>query len=150
MAFVRFFGKLGSTSATRVNFLNNNLYQISSSRVFSSSGYLAAAAQSSPIQKASPTTGRKDPLDTKFSDPIAAFKSKTTFELIRGYVVYMLCSSSFLVENNMKVGSKDQVRKTPDPDKFPIAIFNFLVVSQSKRKLLIICKFFHSSSSNKL
>lgn len=106
MAFVRFFGKLGSNSVTRVNFLNNNLHQIANTRVFSSSGYLAAAVQSSPIQKATPTSGRKDPLDTKFSDPIAAFKSKTTFELIRGYVVYMLCSSSFLVENNMKVRIK--------------------------------------------
>lgn len=42
-------------------------------------------------------------MDVKFNDPIAAFKSKTTFELIRGYVVYVLCSSSFLVDNNMKV-----------------------------------------------
>lgn len=42
-------------------------------------------------------------VDVKFNDPIAAFKSKTTFELLRGYVVYVLCSSSFLVDNNMKV-----------------------------------------------
>lgn len=38
-----------------------------------------------------------------FNDPNAAFKSKTTFELIRAYFVYVLCSSEFLVENNMKV-----------------------------------------------
>lgn len=44
-----------------------------------------------------------DPLDVGFNDPIAAFKSKTTWELCRAYLVYMLCSSEFLVENNMKV-----------------------------------------------
>lgn len=46
---------------------------------------------------------QRDPLDVGFSDPNAAFKSKTTFELIRAYFVYLLCSSEFLVENNMKI-----------------------------------------------
>lgn len=46
---------------------------------------------------------QRDPLDVKFSDPNAAFKSKTTFELIRAYLVYLVCSSSYLVEHNMKV-----------------------------------------------
>lgn len=50
-----------------------------------------------------PGSGRKDQLDVSFNDPHAAFKSKTTFELIRAYVVYMLCSSSYLVEHNMQV-----------------------------------------------
>lgn len=49
-------------------------------------------------------------VDVKFNDPIAAFKSKTTFELIRGYVVYVLCSSSFLVDNNMKVCVESYVK----------------------------------------
>lgn len=51
------------------------------------------------------TVGQRDPLDTGFANPIAAFKSKTLMELIRAYVVYMICSSSYLVENNMKVSS---------------------------------------------
>lgn len=47
--------------------------------------------------------GQRDPLDTGFCDPVAAFKSKTLIELIRAYAVYMICSSAYLVENNMKV-----------------------------------------------
>lgn len=45
----------------------------------------------------------KDALDTTFDDPHAAFKSKTTWELVRAYVVYLMCSSGYLVENNLKV-----------------------------------------------
>lgn len=44
-----------------------------------------------------------DPLDTSFADPEATFKSKTTWEIFRAYIVYQLCSSSYLVENNMQV-----------------------------------------------
>jgi hypothetical protein len=53
---------------------------------------------------AGPNSPQRDPLDVGFNDPLAAFKSKTTFELIRAYFVYLLCSSEYLVENNMKVG----------------------------------------------
>ncbi|KAI4492009.1 hypothetical protein M0802_010134 [Mischocyttarus mexicanus] len=44
-----------------------------------------------------------DPLDLKFNDPVAAFKSKTTKELVRAYAVYQICSIEYVVENNMKV-----------------------------------------------
>ncbi|XP_017048023.1 proline dehydrogenase 1, mitochondrial isoform X2 [Drosophila ficusphila] len=44
---------------------------------------------------------QRDPLDVTFNDPIAAFKSKTTGELMRAYLVYMICSSEKLVEHNM-------------------------------------------------
>ncbi|XP_018309952.1 proline dehydrogenase 1, mitochondrial isoform X2 [Mycetomoellerius zeteki] len=44
-----------------------------------------------------------DPLDLKFNDPIAAFKSKTTMELMRAYFVYQMCSIEYVVENNMTV-----------------------------------------------
>nr|AAC28410.1 sluggish [Drosophila melanogaster] len=44
---------------------------------------------------------QRDPLDVSFNDPIAAFKSKTTGELIRAYLVYMICSSEKLFEHNM-------------------------------------------------
>ncbi|KAH8380960.1 proline dehydrogenase 1, mitochondrial isoform X1 [Drosophila serrata] len=44
---------------------------------------------------------QRDPLDVSFNDPIAAFKSKTTWELMRAYLVYMICSSEKLVEHNM-------------------------------------------------
>ncbi|XP_022216666.1 proline dehydrogenase 1, mitochondrial isoform X1 [Drosophila obscura] len=46
-------------------------------------------------------TPQRDPLDVSFNDPIAAFKSKTTWELVRAYMVYMICSSEKLVEHNM-------------------------------------------------
>ena len=46
---------------------------------------------------------RRDPLDTSFNDPEASFKSKTTLEILRAYIVYTLCSSSYLVEHNMEV-----------------------------------------------
>lgn len=58
---------------------------------------------SQPPPGAGAAVGQRDPLDTGFSDPNAAFKSKTLIELIRAYVVYMICSSAYLVENNMKV-----------------------------------------------
>lgn len=45
----------------------------------------------------------RDPLNTGFADPVAAFKSKTLLELVRAYAVYMICSSSYIVENNMQV-----------------------------------------------
>lgn len=54
-------------------------------------------------QQNNPSSPQRDPLDVGFNDPNAAFKSKTTFELIRAYFVYVLCSSEFLVENNMKI-----------------------------------------------
>ncbi|XP_034490099.1 proline dehydrogenase 1, mitochondrial isoform X1 [Drosophila innubila] len=46
---------------------------------------------------------QRDPLDVSFNDPIAAFKSKTTWELVRAYMVYVICSSEKLVEHNMKL-----------------------------------------------
>ncbi|XP_050100364.1 proline dehydrogenase 1, mitochondrial isoform X1 [Anopheles aquasalis] len=60
-----------------------------------------SAAQQQDHDPSSPPA--RDPLDVGFNDPNAAFKSKTTFELIRAYLVYVLCSSEFLVENNMKL-----------------------------------------------
>lgn len=47
----------------------------------------------------------RDPLDIKFEDAKAAFKSKTTWELCRAYLVYTICSFDTIVENNMKVRS---------------------------------------------
>ncbi|XP_016967007.1 proline dehydrogenase 1, mitochondrial isoform X4 [Drosophila biarmipes] len=57
---------------------------------------------SSQEQNPSPAgSPQRDPLDVTFNDPIAAFKSKTTGELMRAYLVYMICSSEKLVEHNM-------------------------------------------------
>jgi hypothetical protein len=103
MAFVRFLGKLGSSPPIRVKLSNKNVHQIASSRLFSSSPMLSAAVPKPSPATPPPPGGRKDALDTSFNDSHAAFKSKTTFELIRGYLVYLICSSETLVENNMKV-----------------------------------------------
>lgn len=44
-----------------------------------------------------------DPLDITFEDTKTAFKSKTTWELIRAYIVYTTCSFNFIVDNNKKL-----------------------------------------------
>ncbi|XP_046385628.1 proline dehydrogenase 1, mitochondrial isoform X1 [Ischnura elegans] len=46
---------------------------------------------------------RRDKLDLSFEDTHAAFKSKTNWEIFRAYIVYTICSSNYLVENNMKL-----------------------------------------------
>jgi len=52
---------------------------------------------------------RKDELDLSFEDHNAAFKSKTTMEVVRALVVFQLCGINKLVDNNemlMKLGQK--------------------------------------------
>lgn len=71
-------------------------------------GYAASAADAATDvkkqQQQQPASPRQiDPLDLKFNDPIAAFKSKTTKELMRAYFVYQMCTIEYIVENNMKV-----------------------------------------------
>lgn len=48
---------------------------------------------------------KRDPLDLSFANPEAAFKSKTTLEILRSYIVFQLCSSSYLVNNNAEVST---------------------------------------------
>lgn len=42
-------------------------------------------------------------IDLTFSDPEASFRSKTTPEVLRAYIVYKLCSYEKLVDHNMKL-----------------------------------------------
>ncbi|XP_053950137.1 proline dehydrogenase 1, mitochondrial isoform X1 [Anastrepha ludens] len=56
-----------------------------------------------PQQPDVPVNPQRDPLDVSFNDPLAAFKSKTTWELIRAYLVYTVCSIEPVVENNLKL-----------------------------------------------
>lgn len=63
----------------------------------------ATSATAASVQNSNDPKPQRDPLDVSFNDPIAAFKSKTTMELLRAYFVYLMCSSGYLVENNMKV-----------------------------------------------
>ncbi|GIY73398.1 uncharacterized protein CDAR_493601 [Caerostris darwini] len=46
---------------------------------------------------------QKDELDLKFENTKNAYKSKTTWELIRALMVLKLSSYDYLVENNQKV-----------------------------------------------
>lgn len=57
------------------------------------------------VDTSSEKTGESkfDTLDTSFSNPEAAFKSKTTGEIVRGLIVFQLFSVNFLVENNTRI-----------------------------------------------
>jgi proline dehydrogenase len=88
-------------------FLLNKSFQ-SNLRFISTASVLKTPARKTDTVNASnqpqlKKIGHRDQLDTSFNNPIDAFKSKTTFELLRAYFVYLLCSSEYLVENNMKV-----------------------------------------------
>lgn len=61
------------------------------------------ASSSTSGSEVKPVLRQIDPLDLRFNDPIAAFKSKTMTELIRAYLVYQICSIDYMVENNSKV-----------------------------------------------
>ncbi|XP_075218493.1 proline dehydrogenase slgA isoform X2 [Lycorma delicatula] len=64
----------------------------------------STVASTADVEEKSTSYGsRRDPLDTGFDNPKAAFKSKTTWEVLRAYLVYTLCSSNYLVENNMQL-----------------------------------------------
>ncbi|XP_037943937.1 proline dehydrogenase 1, mitochondrial isoform X2 [Teleopsis dalmanni] len=58
---------------------------------------------SKTLQPSIPPNVQRDPLDVGFNDPNAAFKSKTTWELIRAYIVYTICTSEKIVEHNLKL-----------------------------------------------
>jgi hypothetical protein len=45
----------------------------------------------------------RDTLDLSFSDGRQAYRSKSTWEILRAYLVFKLCSINYLVENNDKV-----------------------------------------------
>ncbi|KAH8270923.1 hypothetical protein KR044_000270 [Drosophila immigrans] len=66
-------------------------------------GKRESSAAKTPPSNPDGSKPQRDPLDVSFNDPIAAFKSKTTWELVRAYMVYMICSSEKLVEHNMKL-----------------------------------------------
>lgn len=45
----------------------------------------------------------RDTLDLSFSDARQAYRSKSTWEILRAYIVFKLCSINYLVEHNDKV-----------------------------------------------
>ncbi|EFN64404.1 Proline oxidase, mitochondrial [Camponotus floridanus] len=90
-----------SASATMVR--TSPLRLVTQVRDDTSRDYATSAADAAADVKKQQSADRQiDPLDLQFNDPIAAFKSKTTMELMRAYVVYQMCSIEYIVENNMK------------------------------------------------
>uniref|UniRef100_A0A1B6ML78 Proline dehydrogenase n=1 Tax=Graphocephala atropunctata TaxID=36148 RepID=A0A1B6ML78_9HEMI len=89
---------------------------------------------------------RRDPLDTGFADPKAAFKSKTTYEVLRAYIVYQLCSINYLVENNMKLM---KICKTLMGEKLFTAVmkatfYGHFVAGEDQYKIVPTLKRLHS------
>lgn len=111
MALLRVFHK--QNVAKKVLYLKNNsksflifeqAFQNNFPVVYYSSSSSGNRVQVTQKKHASQSaTPVRDPLDLSFANPEAAFKSKTTWEVLRAYIVYQLCSSSFLVDNNIQV-----------------------------------------------
>lgn len=82
--------------------------QISRPLILSERWYLKSNVVSSPeTTTSSPesnvTQSSKDPLDLSFENTVEAFKSKTTWEIIRAILVLRLSTIDYLVENHEKV-----------------------------------------------
>ncbi|GAB6029809.1 hypothetical protein CHUAL_005521 [Chamberlinius hualienensis] len=67
------------------------------------SSQVTVPATKSPQPAPTDEQTRFDPLDLNFENAEAAYKSKTNFEILRALLVFSLCSSKYLVENNMKL-----------------------------------------------
>ncbi len=90
----------GRPSNWHVNSTNwTALRATSTSSASSSSATVAVDLTTSPP----PRGGRRDRLDLTFNDAEAAFKSKSTGQILRAYLVFTLCSSNYLVDHNMQV-----------------------------------------------
>lgn len=80
-----------------------NQCRYNSQQTCESTANLSSVDNKSDVKALNPP--RRDPLDTSFANPEASFKSKTTWELVRAYLVYTTCSFETIVENNMTVSS---------------------------------------------
>lgn len=90
------------SSISRSDLLASHRYYAELQRDLNVRCQSTAAAAAKPAESPSGSPPR-DALDVSFNNPEAAFKSKTTWELVRAYLVYMICSSGYIVENNLKV-----------------------------------------------
>lgn len=99
MAFLRTVLRCSLSRKYGLNFSNNSLRN---GRINVNLNQLALKSTAASAPASTPVSP-KDPLDITFEDAKAAFKSKTTWELYRAYIVYTLCSFEYLVEHNMKI-----------------------------------------------
>lgn len=101
MAFLRTVLRCNLSRKYGINF-NNILQQNGKLNVSLYQLALRSSIASTQAQTNTTVPGR-EPLDITFEDSKAAFKSKTTWELYRAYLVYTICSFESIVEHNMKV-----------------------------------------------
>jgi len=92
-------------SSTAVIVLGNNPNtQLRWTSTQASSNKEFSTTSGNAVSTTNPMLNRKvDELDLGFMNHNAAFKSKSTWQVFRGYIVYQLCSIGPLVENNEKL-----------------------------------------------
>ena len=73
------------------------------------------------VQQASSNNHNQNKLDLSFEDSKTAFKSKTNLQLLRGYLVFQLCSFNIIVDNQKAVG-----------------VFNLLILFNNEKKIIIL------------
>ncbi|KAH6932374.1 hypothetical protein HPB50_005090 [Hyalomma asiaticum] len=69
---------------------------------------LKSSASPAALDRTSESTElppRRDPLDLSFNDARAAYKSKTTGELLRAFVVLKLSSSNWIINNHQELST---------------------------------------------
>ncbi|KAK8728596.1 hypothetical protein OTU49_009038, partial [Cherax quadricarinatus] len=72
-------------------------------RLKSTPAAASLVGENNALGAASHDKEKKDPLDLTFCDHEAAFKSKTTWEVLRALLVFQMCGIQSLVDNNEKV-----------------------------------------------
>ncbi|KAH8040166.1 hypothetical protein HPB51_009544 [Rhipicephalus microplus] len=116
MAALRLFSELhGRTIPPRCSFVRccHVLRAASSTangRRLKSSASPAALDRAASESSSAELPPQRDPLDLSFNDARAAYKSKTTGELIRAFVVLKLSSSNWIVNNHQEVSPFIQPR----------------------------------------
>lgn len=110
-----------SLKSSRAELLSCHRYYVDLRRELNTCRHVSTSARAAAVAQAqarSPSPAppivqnpSRDPLDVSFNDPVAAFKSKTTWELVRAYMVYVMCSSEYLVDNNQKVSLEEKKKK---------------------------------------
>ena len=98
---------ISSRRITRFNFLGtssqNLKIQLSGVRNKSTPASASLVHEGDRIVSTDDAETTHDPLDLTFCDHEAAFKSKTSMEILRAILVFQLCSVKSLVDNNKKV-----------------------------------------------
>lgn len=73
----------------------------------------------------------RDELDLSFSDARQAYRSKSTWEILRAWVVFKLCSINYLVENNDKVSHSHPDTVLPSNDNITNFWFRPISVNEN-------------------